>query len=319
VGFNGSRTGSDADGYSRSFKHHESRDPCRVSVYVALSRYSIIKPSSSKKTGYGQTRPHMTQFPQWTIGEIIDSEREMVLSAPPRYGKYYDTALQCSVLFSRFVKDVNRDRWIFISFLSEAKKHHTLALFSAVRLHKVQAMMNLRQALEAGAAAAFAIANPEHDHFVVADEYGILDPVPAGKRYAWLDRNYPDASADIKEAKDQINAVEAHANLITTQNTFRADYDDHSFAAPFFDIEDEHHVKTDLWRIAQVALVLMHAFANVNEGRNVIKFSDDFWPLIQTLGGQNNTLRGETMATDRFKHASELEAVRQAAKGKPAR
>jgi hypothetical protein len=45
-----------------------------------------------------------------------------------------------------------------------AEKTHMLALFSALRLHKVQAMMNLRQTLEAGAAAAFAIAEPEIQH-----------------------------------------------------------------------------------------------------------------------------------------------------------
>jgi hypothetical protein len=42
-----------------------------------------------------------------------------------------------------------------------------LALLSTLRLHKVQSMMNLRQTLEAGAAAAFAIANPEREHFML--------------------------------------------------------------------------------------------------------------------------------------------------------
>ena len=39
------------------------------------------------------------------------------------------------------------------------------SVLSFVRLHKVQGMMDLRQALEADCAAAFAIANPEDDHF----------------------------------------------------------------------------------------------------------------------------------------------------------
>ena len=62
----------------------------------------------------------------------------------------------------------------------------------------------------------------------------------------------------------------------------------------------------------------MHEFAEVNERRNVIKIIDDFWPLIQVLGGKNNGLRDEMMATDRFKHASELEEVRQAARAQTA-
>ncbi len=260
----------------------------------------------------------MNEFPQRTIEEIIDSEREMVIRASERYGEFYDTALQGSLLLSRCIKEIGPDGWIFISFLSQTKKHHTLALFSAVRLHKVQAMMNLRQALEAGAAAAFALANPEPHHFIVADEHDIRDPVPAKKRNVWLDRNYPEGSAAIKEAKDQINVAEAHANLITSHQTFRANDQDRSFASPFFDIEDEQHIKTDLWRVAQAALVLMHVFAEINEGRNVIKFADDFWPLIEMLRRRNNALREEMMSSDRFKRARAIEEIRQAAKAKNA-
>jgi hypothetical protein len=254
----------------------------------------------------------MIEFLQRTIGEIIDSEREMVLTARRRYGQYYYTALQCSILFSRLVKEITPDRWIFVNFLSLAKKHHTLALFSVVRLHKVQAMLNLRQTLGAGACAAFAIANPDHGHFVVADEQGILDPVPAKKRYDWLDHHYPAGSAAIKESKDPINKFEAHANLINIYgNLHTVD------RAPFFDIEDEYHVKIDLWRVGQVALVLMGLFDEINEERNVIKFANDFWPSFKTLSESNNALRSEMMSSDRFKHAIAMEEVREAPKTNP--
>jgi hypothetical protein len=253
------------------------------------------------------------EFPQRTIAQIIDSEREMVLTASQRYGMYYDTAFECAMLFTQFLKSIDPDRWVFGSFLSLAKKHHTLALFSTVRLQEVQAKMNLRQTLEAGACAAFAIANPDHAHFVDTDEHGILDASPklAGKRYEWLDQNYPDGSTAIKEIKKQINTTKAHANLISTHTTFRPDYEAGWFAAPFFDIEDEHFVKTDLWMIANVALTLMHYFYQINEGLNVIKFVDNFWPLIQTLGQKNEALRAEMMSTDRFKQAMAKEAARK--------
>src|SRR6516164_11309174 len=39
---------------------------------------------------------------------------------------------------------------MFARFFSLLKKHHMLALLSALRLHKVQTMINLRQVLEAG-------------------------------------------------------------------------------------------------------------------------------------------------------------------------
>src|SRR5262249_9318896 len=175
---------------------------------------------------------------------------------------------------------------------------------------------NLRQTLEAGACAAFAIANPDPKHFVVAAQFDLLYPVPAGKRYSWLDQHYPAGSAAIREAKAQINATVAHANLIATHAVFRPNYDENWFHAPFFDVEDEHFVKTDLWQIGQAALTLMYYFAEINEGRNVIKFVDNFFLLIHALRQRNNTLRAEMMATERFKRAEAKEKVRQEAKTK---
>jgi hypothetical protein len=99
----------------------------------------------------------MTDFPQSTLEEITESERQMVLTAKERFGNYYVTARASSVFLSQCIVSLDHDRMNFGRFLALMKKHHILAIISAVRLHKVQAMMNLRQVLEAGAAAAFAI------------------------------------------------------------------------------------------------------------------------------------------------------------------
>jgi Mlc titration factor MtfA (ptsG expression regulator) len=150
-----------------------------------------------------------------------------------------------------------------------------LAVLSTVRLHKVQAMMNLRQAVEAGACAAYAIANPDHTHFVDADEHGILDPSQnvAKKRYRWLDQNYADASKAIQEIKDKINATTAHANLINAYGMSEANETEGWFSEPFFDKEDAHFVKTDLWMIATAALTLMHVFYEVNENVRALELA----------------------------------------------
>jgi hypothetical protein len=94
------------------------------------------------------------EFKQNTIGQILDSENEAVVTASERYGEYFDHALACSTLITQFLKSIDPDRYVFASFLSQVKKHHFLALLSAVRLHRIQSMMNLRQVLEAGACAA---------------------------------------------------------------------------------------------------------------------------------------------------------------------
>ena len=118
----------------------------------------------------------------------------MLLDAPARYGQHYRHARAATIYLSLCIVSIEFDRADMFGRLSSLmKKHHTLAFFSALRLHKVQAMMNLRQVLEAGASAAFAIANPEPHHFVDTDPFGILDPSQklTKKRYRWLNDNYP--------------------------------------------------------------------------------------------------------------------------------
>jgi hypothetical protein len=143
-----------------------------------------------------------------------------------------------------------------------------LAFLSALRLHKVQAMLNLRQVLEAGAGAAYAIANPDVRDFVDIDAFNIMDPSQkmTKKRYTWLDENYPAGSKRITDIKGQINNQDAHANIISADATYRAGQTAAGADLPFFDIEDEHFVKADLWRISSAAITLMDLFYGVTEG-----------------------------------------------------
>jgi hypothetical protein len=92
--------------------------------------------------------PASAEFLQSTLEEIWDSERLMLKTANERYGKYWGNARASTVFLSRCITAIDPDRMMFGHFFSHMKKHHTLALFSAVRLHKVQAMMDLRQVLE---------------------------------------------------------------------------------------------------------------------------------------------------------------------------
>src|SRR5260370_33948013 len=101
------------------------------------------------------------------MAKILDTERGGFVTASARYGGYFDHHLACSTFLTQFLKSIDPNRDIFASFLSQVKKHHFLALLSTVRLHEVQSMMTLRQVLEAGA---FALANPEHKHFVDTDK-----------------------------------------------------------------------------------------------------------------------------------------------------
>lgn len=113
---------------------------------------------------------------QSTIDEILDSEKEMVIRGADRYGPYLVNASTFNSLLSTgMIKSIDQDRFLFALFLSHVRKHLTLAHFSALRLHHIQAMMNLRQALEAGASAAYAIAHTDPADFADVKADGTLD------------------------------------------------------------------------------------------------------------------------------------------------
>jgi hypothetical protein len=241
-------------------------------------------------------------FPQSTLHEITDSEALMVRTAADRFGNYFLNAWACSVLLSKCVTSVDHSRLNFARYHAVLKKHHTLAVLSLVRLHKVQAMMDLRQALEAGCAAAFAIANPENEHFFKVDEHNIVTSPQnlTDKRYRWLDQNFRQRSDVIKAKKKLINEHQAHPNVVSADRVFRIDDTGELINAPFFDIEDVHLVKIDLWLAASIALELMDWFYGVNTGRDVIAFAPNFVNGVQQLAKGTNALQAELMATDRF-------------------
>jgi len=247
-------------------------------------------------------------FKQDTIEDIITSEREMVLRGAENYGDFFINASEFNDLLNKFIISVDPDRFIFALFLSQVRKHSMLALFSAVRLHHIQAMMNLRQVLEAGSCAAYAIANPDSSGFADVDENGILDASKdlTAKRYKWLQDNFLEGSNAIKNIKSTINVSTAHSNIIYAHNNFKFDGEKGKFVTPFFDMNDDYLVKTNLWQIGNVVMLLMDLFYGVNKKLDVIKFINDFIPQLKTLEKENNKLRVDMMDTQRYKDAKKL-------------
>ena len=125
------------------------------------------------------------------------------------------------IFLSRCIIAIDQDRMHVSRFNAILKKHHLLAIMSAVRLLKSQAMWNLRQVLEAGAHAAFAIANPGDEHlFKWENGLLVLPPKLPGKRYDWLAQNHKPFSDAIKAKKDMLNESQTHANGVAAHGVF---------------------------------------------------------------------------------------------------
>src|SRR3981189_1468214 len=85
-----------------------------------------------------------------TLEGLVKSEYLLAHTASERYGVYYFHARETTVFLSKCITSIDIIQENFARFLSYTKKHHLLAVLSTIRLHKVQAFMNLRHVLEAG-------------------------------------------------------------------------------------------------------------------------------------------------------------------------
>jgi hypothetical protein len=66
-------------------------------------------------------------FKQSRIGEILDSESEMVIRGTDRYGPYFINASEFnSMLLNGMIKSIKADRFVFTIFLSQVRKYFTL-------------------------------------------------------------------------------------------------------------------------------------------------------------------------------------------------
>lgn len=240
----------------------------------------------------------------YTITDLANMEREMVLHAEEKYGEYFTHAANMVTTMNNLVVSINKPtRFLFIAFLSQVKKHLTLALFAATRRHHVDAGMNLRQMLEGSAWAAYAIAHENIDLFQIQNPNGQIE-VPdrlEKARNTWLEANYLQKSEEIKRLKKQINGSVAHAKITYAFQTFAlSPAGVRGFITSFFDDEDDFRVTADLLMVANFAMGMIDLFVGVNKRENVFQLAKGFDEKFGSLVEQHSRLRDGLKKHPRF-------------------
>lgn len=256
----------------------------------------------------------MTDLKQSNLSEIIGTEHDLLIKAPEHYGEFFSHSIESYKLLQSFVLRIEDEAWLFIAFLAQLRKHNLLALLSSVRLHHVQAVMNLRQVLESGANAAYALGTPNSDDFAEATEEGILK-LPKNlknKRYKWLERNYPKGSSAIRSMKKVLQTY-SHSNIVDAHRTFKYEEKDGTakLETPYFDFKNEFQTKSNLWSIANISMGLMDLFYGINLNEKIITFSSDFVKRLQTIEKENKRLKEILMSTPNFKRADKIAKSRE--------
>lgn len=256
---------------------------------------------------------------QTTLSEILLEEHQLVANFPHKDEDYFKHAIEALNFFQSFFVGMKHDGWLFAAFLSQVRKHHLLALLSVMRKHHVQAMMNLRQVLESGVNAGYALANPNTDDFAVKTATGLLTTSSKlqKKRYDWIEENYSVASKQIKVLKKSIQHS-THSNIVDAHRNFKFISQDKSafLDMPFFDQGNEFQLVTDFWLTANIVIGLTDMFYGINQDCKVLKLADDFQPRLLKLQKNNDKIKARVMETDAFKRADANRQKNSSASGK---
>ena len=240
-----------------------------------------------------------------TFEEIVNAEHEMVRTASDKYGVYFTHAVNTVTLLNNILTAplLSPARFLFITFHSQVKKHITLALLSAVRQHHVQCGMNTRQVLEAGAWAAYALAHDDPNLFRTQTPQGAEVPRSLSRACnRWISGNYEEHSNTISRLKNQINESVAHANIVYAFETFNIVTEGRTgFSTPFFDIEDEFQIKTDLLMVSNIAMGMIRLFLDVNRSERVFQPPDGFEQDFDAVMREHDRLRAEIKGHERFR------------------
>lgn len=237
----------------------------------------------------------------FSILDISEQEHKLVMTAKERYGEVFDILNELIKFLSGFFEIVNvHEAYIFLSYLSLTYNSLWLGLLSAVRFHQVQAAMNMRQALEAGEKAAYALTFSELDRFVMRNNDGTLEERKNLKNccYKWLREDYPEESQKMKDLKNSISNLFVHANFVMTQSII--DFSDKEFLLRWFDVENTPLVKASLWFLADITYDLIDLLAKVSSKRKNIKLITDFKTKMLEYNKAIEKIKEELIANPRF-------------------
>jgi hypothetical protein len=257
----------------------------------------------------------MSTPPLTTFDSLVQQESDLIGSAEERLGWPVAMARDATLLLSTFMASVDAAHHMYIRCMAIMKTHHTLAFMSTLRLHHVQAMMNLRQAAEAASNAAFALAHPDAV-YVDGDKGFIMNPKEVGSRsYKWIRQKFPLHSTNLKVLKDIINDQSAHFNIVNSARLVDDLPEGDIWHTGFFDREDKYLQHNDLWLLTNLSLCAMHLMTEVGKVHGGFKLDAEAEGRAKNIQFHANRLRSEMTSSERHQRATALAEAAKAARG----
>jgi len=238
--------------------------------------------------------------------EVSKTEHGCIVDAEKKFGELYKNCENLLNLLWNFIEKIEIEANVFASFLSQVRKFAFLALLSALRQHNTQALMNVRQMLEAGVLAAYSFKERDTNAYYYKDKYGVGHEKKGikGKAYEWLEKNYKKHSDTVKGQKKIINNMWAHPSILTAH--LNCNVEDGCFSNFIFDKKDEMATKNALWLIGNSCFLFLDLYATLIVNFKLGKLSNDFHIKMKQLGQENQLLKDELMQNPRIKKWLEI-------------
>lgn len=182
------------------------------------------------------------------------------------------------------------DNFFLPLFLTQVRKHAGLAILSIARKHHIQALLDLRQTIEAATWMLFAMKHKKPSDFYAVDDRGAAVVTDAHKKQMrkWLDEGWPSGSSDLKKMKGHINDTCAHADVVYAQNNFDAK----NFTFTFFDQKmGDRMKKSDFFFVGICLWQIMDLMYGINQVHKAIEFSTEFVTIMKSLKANMESLR----------------------------
>jgi hypothetical protein len=212
-----------------------------------------------------------------SLDRFSEEEHKKFLDAESKYGNAFVNAYNTTIMLSNILLWPIKDCDLFIRFYSQMKKYHTLSMLSTVRLHRIQAKLDLRYFLESTVNAAFTLAHTDTKNYLDLKNKKVNDAQKAtSNAYKWIEGAYSEHSTFIKGLKADINNQTAHAHVANSAHNFdfipgaRAE-----IVTSYFDFDDDQQVKEDLWVCAKAGLTAIDLMLAVQNNHGVFLPSRD--------------------------------------------
>jgi hypothetical protein len=235
-----------------------------------------------------------------TLFDFSQSENLLTRNNHGAAGDYATFAEASTAVFSQVVEGVPRSYFLFMGVYSMVRKHLVLAVLSALRQHKVQSALNLRQAIEGTVVMLFLIAKPAPFEMKDGDD-SIPEKLNREAR-KWIAAEYPDRSEKLKSFKDDINRTDSHTNIVNSYATFDYEHIERGFSENrFFDRDDREILFMSLWNVGHITTHIVSAFAQVivDHGR-AFEINPQIDAQIDFLSSENDRLLALIRAMPRW-------------------